>query len=72
MPDQSPAKPAWILVGLVALALLAAAKGATVYVPLLFKRMVDLFADPANLPVTLPLGLVIGYGALRIASIVAR
>ena len=35
--------------------LLAAAKLATVYVPMLFKRMVDLFSDPQNLPVVLPL-----------------
>jgi ATP-binding cassette subfamily B protein len=52
-----------------ALALLAGAKLATVYVPILFKRMVDLFSDPQNLPVTLPLGLIVGYGVLRIASI---
>src|SRR5690606_39680086 len=52
-----------------ALLLLAAAKVATVYVPILFKRMVDLFADPSNLPVVLPLGLVIGYGLLRVVSI---
>ena len=39
-----------------ALALLTAAKLATVYVPILFKRMVDLFSDPQHLPVALPLG----------------
>jgi hypothetical protein len=47
-----------------ALALLAAAKAATVYVPILLKKLVDLFADPANLPVVVPLGLVVGYGLL--------
>jgi ATP-binding cassette subfamily B protein len=52
-----------------ALALLAAAKLATVYVPILFKEMVDLFSDPQNLPVVLPLGLIVGYGALRVATI---
>jgi ABC-type transport system involved in Fe-S cluster assembly fused permease/ATPase subunit len=52
----------------VALTLLAGAKAATVYVPLLLRDLVDLLSDPANLPVTLPLGLVIGYGVLRIAS----
>jgi ATP-binding cassette subfamily B protein len=52
-----------------AVALLAGAKLATVYVPLLLKRMVDLFSDPENLPITLPLGLILGYGVLRIASI---
>ncbi len=52
-----------------ALGLLAAAKLATVYVPMLFKRMVDLFADPQNLPTVLPLSLLVGYGALRVATI---
>jgi ABC-type transport system involved in Fe-S cluster assembly fused permease/ATPase subunit len=52
-----------------ALTLLAAAKLATVYVPILYKRMVDLLSDPEALPVVLPLGLLIGYGTLRIASI---
>ncbi len=53
----------------VALVLLAGAKAATVYVPILLKQLVDLFANPANLPAAVPLGLVIGYGALRIAAI---
>jgi ABC-type transport system involved in Fe-S cluster assembly fused permease/ATPase subunit len=52
-----------------ALALLAAAKVATVYVPILLKRLVDLLSDPQNLPVVVPIGLVIGYGALRVAAI---
>jgi ATP-binding cassette, subfamily B, heavy metal transporter len=52
-----------------ALLLLASAKSATVYVPLLFKRLVDLFATPQNLPIVLPIGLVVGYGALRVAGI---
>ncbi len=52
-----------------AIALLAAAKIATVYVPILFKRMVDLFSDPGALPLAVPLGLLGGYVALRIASI---
>ena len=52
-----------------ALALLSAAKVATVYVPILLKRLVDLFADPGNLPVVVPLGLVVGYGVLRVATI---
>jgi ATP-binding cassette subfamily B protein len=54
---------------LLALALLAIAKVATVYVPILLKNLVDLFANPANLPFAVPLGLVIGYGLLRIAAI---
>jgi ATP-binding cassette subfamily B protein len=52
-----------------ALALLTAAKLATVYVPILFKRMVDLFSDPQHLPVVLPLGMIGAYGVLRIAAI---
>ena len=54
---------------LLALALLAGSKFATVYVPLLFRRLVDLFATPHNTPIVLPLSLVIGYGLLRIATI---
>jgi len=49
-----------------ALALLSAAKVATVYVPILLKKLVDLFADPANLPVVVPLGLV---GAIFFANL---
>jgi len=52
-----------------AFALLTGAKLATVYVPILFKRMVDLFSDPQHLPVALPLGMIVGYGVLRIAAI---
>lgn len=52
-----------------ALLLLTLAKVANVYVPILFKRMVDLFSDPSNLPVALPLALILGYGLLRILSI---
>jgi ABC-type transport system involved in Fe-S cluster assembly fused permease/ATPase subunit len=53
----------------VAIVLLTAAKLATVYVPMLFKRMVDLLSDPQNLPLVLPLGLIVAYGAIRVASI---
>ncbi len=53
---------------LLAVLFLIAAKLATVYVPILFKRMVDLFSGPENLAVTLPLALLVGYGLLRIAS----
>ncbi|HVY64188.1 MAG TPA: ABC transporter ATP-binding protein/permease [Gammaproteobacteria bacterium] len=54
---------------LLALVLLAGAKLATVYVPLLFKRLVDLFATPHDTPIVLPISLVVGYGLLRIAAI---
>ena len=53
---------------LVAIAFLLGAKVATVYVPILLKQMVDLFSDPANLPVVLPIGLIVGYAVLRLAS----
>jgi ATP-binding cassette, subfamily B, heavy metal transporter len=54
---------------LVALALLTGAKLANVYVPILFKGLVDLFSTPQNVAVVLPLGLIVGYGVLRIAAI---
>jgi ATP-binding cassette subfamily B protein len=53
----------------VAVVFLLVAKVATVYVPILLARMVDLFSDPTNLPLVLPLGMVVGYALLRIASI---
>ena len=55
---------------LVALGLLASAKCATVYVPLLYRRMVDMFADPTRLPLELPLALMLAYGGLRVMQIV--
>ena len=55
---------------LLALALLIGAKLATVYVPLLYRRMVDMFADPARLPVELPVALLLSYGSLRVMQIV--
>ena len=54
---------------LLALALLTAAKLANVYVPFLFKRMVDLFTSPQSALVALPLALIAGYGVLRVAAI---
>jgi ABC-type transport system involved in Fe-S cluster assembly fused permease/ATPase subunit len=53
---------------ILALAMLTAAKLATVYVPILFKEMVDLFSNRDNLPMTLPIALLIGYGVLRVAQ----
>ena len=53
-----------------ALGLLASAKCATVYVPLLYRRMVDMFADPTRLPLELPLALMLAYGGLRVMQIV--
>ena len=53
----------------VALGFLALAKLATVYVPLLYKDMVDLFSDPSDLPSVLPLALLLAYGGLRVMQI---
>ncbi len=63
---------------LLALMLLVAAKIATVYVPLVYKVAVDALtgqgsageAIAGNLPllVVVPVGLIIGYGALRVAQ----
>ena len=53
----------------IAVALLACAKFAVVYVPILYKEMVDLFSNPDNLPVALPVGLLLAYGILRVMSI---
>ena len=52
-----------------ALVFLAAAKLANVYVPFLYKEMVDLFSSPTRTMVELPLGLLFGYGILRIMTI---
>ncbi len=52
---------------LFALACLAAAKLATVAVPLVLKDIVDAL-DPKQAVLTLPLALLIAYGALRLAS----
>ena len=52
-----------------AMGLLLLAKLATVFVPVIYGRIVDALApkDPTAL-LTVPLGLVIGYGMLRVAS----
>ena len=52
-----------------ALAMLACAKIATVYVPFVYKSMVDLFSNPGNIALELPIALLLGYGVLRILSI---
>ncbi|MFL6633045.1 MAG: ABC transporter transmembrane domain-containing protein, partial [Massilia sp.] len=49
------------------IALLLAAKVATVAVPLLLKRIIDAFSQPA-LPAHLPAYLLVGYALLRFAS----
>ena len=52
-----------------ALALLAAAKVANVYVPFLCKGAVDVLNGDAGIAVALPIGLILGYGVLRVMSI---
>ena len=52
-----------------ALVLLAGAKLANVYVPIVFKHAVDLLAGQAGTAIALPLGLLFVYGALRVATI---
>ena len=54
---------------IIALAFLAAAKLANVYVPFLYKEMVDLFSSPSAALVQLPIALLIGYGILRVLTI---
>jgi ATP-binding cassette, subfamily B, heavy metal transporter len=51
------------------LVLLAAAKGATVYVPVLYKLAVDALSGPDRTMFVLPVGLIVGYGLVRVASI---
>ena len=54
----------------VALCLLAFAKLANVYVPILYKQAVDILAGEAGAMVAIPLGLIFGYGIIRVLSIV--
>ena len=51
----------------VSIVLLLAAKVATVAVPLLLKRIIDVFSQ-ARLPVALPADLLVGYALLRFAG----
>jgi len=54
---------------LLAVAFLVLAKLATVYVPIVYSRAVDALAPKAHLgPATIPLALIVAYGALRVAS----
>ena len=52
-----------------ALVLLAGAKIANVYVPVVFKHVVDMLAGKAGVAVALPLALLFAYGVLRVLSI---
>ncbi|MGB1548445.1 MAG: ABCB family ABC transporter ATP-binding protein/permease [Alphaproteobacteria bacterium] len=52
-----------------ALAFLAAAKGANVTVPLLYKAAVDVLSGEMNTVIVLPLGLLFAYGLLRVLAL---
>jgi ATP-binding cassette subfamily B protein len=52
-----------------ALVMLTCAKIATVYVPFVYKNMVDLFSNPERAAIELPIALLVGYGVLRVLSI---
>ncbi|PCJ60355.1 MAG: metal ABC transporter permease [Rhodospirillaceae bacterium] len=58
--------------GRVALAIvfLIAAKGANVVVPLFYKAAVDVLSGEVSVVIVLPLGLLFGYGLLRMLSLV--
>ena len=64
-----PTRPAMRVRVVVALGFLALAKLATVTVPILYREMVDLFSDPAQLPLELPIALLLAYGGLRVLQI---
>ncbi|MGD9536550.1 MAG: ABC transporter ATP-binding protein/permease [Alphaproteobacteria bacterium] len=53
----------------IALGLLVLAKIANVYVPILYKGLVDALSGEAQAALVIPIGLLIGYGVLRVASI---
>ena len=54
---------------LIAVVFLIAAKLANVYVPFLYKGMVDALSGKAGPEITIPIGLLIGYGVLRVANV---
>jgi ABC-type transport system involved in Fe-S cluster assembly fused permease/ATPase subunit len=45
-----------------------AAKGAAVYVPILYARTIDVLTKPGSLAVALPVLLILGYGLARIGA----
>ncbi len=52
-----------------ALAFLAAAKVAIVYIPMLYKEAVDRLGGADGPLITVPVGVIVGYGVVRILSI---
>ncbi len=63
-----PGQPALRVRVVVALACLAAAKFANVYVPILYKYAIDSL-DGSGGVIALPLGVIFAYGAARVASL---
>ncbi len=53
---------------MIAILFLALAKFIIVYVPFLYKMAVDALIGDGNLAITLPVGVVIAYGAARVAA----
>ena len=53
----------------VALLFLAAAKGATVYIPVVYGQIVDRLSPEAASAIVIPVSLIIAFGTLRILSI---
>ena len=51
-----------------ALALLALAKMATVYIPVLYKEAVDILGGEAGAAVAVPVGVILGYGIARVLA----
>jgi ABC-type transport system involved in Fe-S cluster assembly fused permease/ATPase subunit len=51
-----------------ALVLLAGAKAANVYVPLLYKKAVDALSPEASAVILLPVALILAYGLMRVLS----
>ncbi len=51
-----------------ALALLALAKLATVYIPVLYKQAVDILGGEAGAAVAVPVGVIVGYGIARLLA----
>ena len=47
---------------------MVAAKGAAVYVPILYARTIDVLTKPDHLAVALPVMLILGYGIARIGA----
>src|SRR5262249_46221366 len=52
----------------IALLCLAAAKFCNIYVPMLFKRLVDALGHKPDIALALPLGLLLAYGIARVMT----